>query len=173
MFYHDGSYPDVTAEDVLLEEVRRSYAIVKWLETAIQSWQLSPEDPDSEWARLQQESESGESSAPLEAMSTSKSTGLPKLGTVVIFEKGGTVAPTEYAAWLDRYKAEREWAAKAAKMAIDAGVAERLVRLAEREVDTIVQVIQAYHREIGIPMTPDNVAALGRHLRAIGGRQAG
>lgn len=172
VFYHAQDLPDVGPEQVLLEEVRRSYTIVKWLELMIAAWQVSAEDPDLEWQRLQEASEDdpgGLESAPLTAMATSRSTGLPMLGTVVRFEKGGVVAPTEYAAWLDRYERERLLAIRAAKMAIDAGVQERLVRLAEREVDTIVAVFRAAFAEMGLELTPDRVAVIGRQLRSIGG----
>lgn len=172
-FYHVDDVPDVPPEQVLLEEVRRSRTIVLWLQMMVESWRMAPEDPDEEWQRLQAESEgSGEESAPLEAMAKSRSTGLPPLGTVVRFEKGGTVAPTEYAAWLDRYERERIHAARVAKMAIDAGVAERLVQLEEQKVDTLLEAIRAYHREAGIEMTPERARILGRQLRGIGGAVA-
>ena len=169
-FYQVQDLPQVGPEQVLLEEVRRAYTIVKWLELMISAWQTSPEDPDAEWQRLQVESEDGGAEdAPLTAMAVSKSTGLPMLGTIVRWDKGGTVAPTEYAAWLDRYERERLLAIRAAKMAIDAGVQERLVRLAEREVDTIVAVFRASFAEMNLELTPDRVAVIGRQLRAIGG----
>lgn len=167
---------EVTPEQVLLDEVRRSAGIVAWLEMMISQWRMQPESPEEELARIQAEDpDAPPQDGPelLEQMRIGKSTGLPTLGTVVYWEKGGTIAPTEVAAWLDRYLDERQQAMRAAKAAIDAGVAERLVRLAEREVDTIVAVFRATFAEMGIELTPDRVAIMGRHLRAIGGKAAG
>jgi hypothetical protein len=164
--------PDVTPEQLLLDEVRRSAAIVAWLELMISQWRMVPESPEEELARVTAEDPDGPpSDGPelLEHMRIGKSTGLPALGTVVYWEKGGTVAPTEVAAWLDRYERERTMAVRAAKAAIDAGVAERLVRLAETQVATFLAVIRDYHAKAGLEMTPERVALLSQSLRALGG----
>jgi hypothetical protein len=87
----------------------------------------------------------------------------------VYFKNGGTVAPTEVAAWLRLYGEERDRAVKAAKTAIDAGIAERLVRIAEREVDVMVAVLRASLEELGLPVTPEVGVVVARQLRAIGG----
>lgn len=63
-----------------------------------------------------------------------------------------------------RLLAER---AKLAKMAIDAGVAERQVRIAEQQGAVIVEVLQATLNELGVEVTPDVAATVGRHLRAV------
>lgn len=175
MFYRI-EMPPISPEEVLLEEVHRSSAIVRWLEEMIDQWRIEPEDVDAEWARIQANQaalrdgdDPPDPDAALELVAKSNQTGLPKLGTVVYFDKGGTVAPTEVAAWLRVYGEERDRAMKAAKIAIDAGIAERLVKLAEREVDTIVAVIRASLQEMGLDLTPERVAIVGRQLRAIGG----
>jgi hypothetical protein len=137
-------------------------------------WRIEPETPEEELARLQAEDPDVPATGAelLQLMNTSKSTGLPALGVVVTWERGGTIAPTEVSAWLRMYLDERQQAVRAAKAAIDAGVAERLVRLAEREVDVLVEVIRASFAEMGLELTAERVEIVGRHMRAIGGRVA-
>lgn len=173
-FYQAHLPENLTAEQVLLDEVRRSAAIVQWLQMMISQWRIEPETPEEELARLEADDPDAPANGSelLQLMNTSKSTGLPALGVVVTWEKGGTIAPTEVAAWLRMYLDERQQAVRAAKAAIDAGVAERLVRLAEREVDALVEVIRASFAEMGLELTADRVAIIGRHMRAIGGRVA-
>jgi hypothetical protein len=177
MTFYRVDLPDISPEAALLEEVRRSAGIVRWLQMMIEQWRMDPEDVDAEWARLQANKDqlrAGETLAdgdePLEMVAKSSQTGLPKLGTVVYFDKGGTVAPTEVSAWLRLYMDERAHLTSVCKAALSAGVQERLVRLAEQEVDTIVAVIRASITEMGLEWTPDRVAIVGRQLRAIGGR---
>ena len=166
-FYHLEGLPDVPAEQVLLEELRRSRGIVLWLQLAIEQWRTCPESADEEWQRL---NDPGASSG-LEPLGMSTSTGLPLQGAVVLFDKGGAVTQTEMAAWLDRYERERTWAAKVAKMVIDAGVAERVVRVLEQEIDLMVGALRASFTDMGLELTPERVEIVGRHLRAIGGQQ--
>lgn len=64
-----------------------------------------------------------------------------------------------YAAWLDRH-------ARNCKLAIDAGIAERQVRLAEQQGELIVKVIRAALDELGLD-TPDVIPVVARHLRAV------
>jgi len=175
MFYRI-EMPDVTPEEVLLEEVQRSSAIVRWLEEMIDQWRMEPEDVNAEWERLnagrdavRHDGPAAGTDEPLGFVAKSEQTGLPKLGTVVYFDKGGTVAPTEVAAWIKIYQDERMMAVKAAKTAIDAGIAERLVRIAEREVDVMVAVLRATLEELGVPVTPQVGVVVARQLRQIGG----
>src|SRR5882757_11552030 len=169
MFYRI-EMPEVTPEEVLLEEVQRSSAIVRWLEEMIDQWRVEPLDTDAELrALIESEGPEAAGDSQLDAAATSRQTGLPRLGTVVYFDKGGTVAPTEVAAWIKIYQDERMMAVKAAKTAIDAGIAERLVRIAEREVDVMVAVLRASLEELGLPVTPEVGVVVARQLRAIGG----
>lgn len=62
--------------------------------------------------------------------------------------------------WEDRH-------AKVSKMAIDAGIAERQVRLAEGQGRLIVDVLRGALRDVGIPETPELAAAIGRRLRTM------
>lgn len=57
--------------------------------------------------------------------------------------------------------------AKLAKMAIDAGVAERQVRMAEKTGAMIVEVLKLSLVELGVEVTPAVAETVGRHLRAV------
>lgn len=102
-FGGDLHITNVTAEQALIEEVRRSTAMVRWLEERIGTWNYD----DSEGAAMG---------------------GLPKM--VGETYRGGMTI-TDQQAWMIVYREERAHAAKVAKMAIDAGIAERMVRIAE------------------------------------------
>src|SRR5882757_1953725 len=170
MFYRI-EMPDVTPEEVLLEEVQRSSAIVRWLEEMIDQWRVEPAGVDAELRELieAQDPDAPDETPDLDGLTRSPRTGLPQLGTVVYFKNGGTVAPTEVAAWIKIYQDERMMAVKAAKTAIDAGIAERLVRIAEREVDVMVAVLRATLEELGVPVTPQVGVVVARQLRQLGG----
>lgn len=102
-FGGDLKITNVTAEQALIEEVRRSTAMVRWLEERIGAWQYDI-DPQAELG------------------------GLPRMMGETW--KGNSQL-TDQHAWLICYREERAHAAKVAKMAIDAGIAERMVRIAE------------------------------------------
>lgn len=166
MVFYRVEMPEITPEEVLLEEVQRSSAIVRWLEEMIDQWRIHSAD------RLDDDFDEDDESA-LELVASSVRTGLPKMGTVVFHSKGAILAPTEVNAWLRQYGEERDRAIKAAKTAIDAGIAERIVRMAEREVDTIVAVLRASLQELGVPVSPEVTQVVARQLRAVEGRVVG
>jgi len=70
----------------------------------------------------------------------------------------------------------RDWMvdlAKVSKLALDAGIAERQVRAAERLGATIANVLRAVAGELGLDLEePDVAEAVSRHLRAIDGGTA-
>jgi hypothetical protein len=69
--------------------------------------------------------------------------------------------------WVELYQRERTHLVRVAKAAIDAGIDERRVRLAEEQGQIIVQVLKATLAELGVEVTPDVAATVGRHLRAV------
>ena len=69
--------------------------------------------------------------------------------------------------WLELYHRERQHLVKVAKAAIDAGIDERRVRLAEEQGRVIVDVLKATLAELGVEVTPEVAAVAGRHLRAV------
>lgn len=157
MTFYGVDLPELGFAATLAEEVHRSRAIVVWLQLLIEQWRTDEDQVVS-----------GGDGDP-EVLARAPGTGLPKLGTVVYFDKGGTVAPTEVAAWLSRYMEERQHLARVTKMALDAGVSERLVSAVEQSADAMVTAIRGFADEAGIELTPERLAILGRHLRAVDG----
>lgn len=116
-FGGDRTLPDIsdtTAEEALLEEVRRSVAMVRWLEMKIGEWS----DDDGPEER----------------------NGLPNL---VDETAKGVPATTNEQAWLLLYREERAHMAKTAKMAIDSGIAVRMVRIAESQGQMLADAVRA------------------------------
>lgn len=70
--------------------------------------------------------------------------------------------------WLELYHRERGHLVKVAKACIDAGIDERRVQLAEQQGALIVQVVRATLSDLGVDLTEDVAATVGRHLRAVG-----
>ena len=116
-FGGDLTITNVTAEQALLEEVRRSVAMVRWIEERIGVWAVPTDWRDQDRG------------------------GLPALN--VPPRAGIPASATEEAAWLLLYRQEREHSARISKMALDAGIAERLVTIAEDQGKVLVSVIQA------------------------------
>lgn len=119
-----NDYPDITPEQALLEEVRRSYAMVRWLEDRIGQWEWLADNGD-----IKDHPEIG---------------GLPLLLTETT---RGYSQETDQHQWLVLYREERAHAARMAKLAIDAGIAERMVRLAEDQgsllANAVKQILEA------------------------------
>lgn len=127
---------DVTPEQALLEEVRRSVALVRWLEEKISSWQIDTSpltDPPTQ-ARAQE-------------IKMARGLGLPAL-TEETFK--GTPYATDAHSWLILYREERDHMVKVSKLTIDAGIAERQVRLAENQGLLLATAINAILRALSL-----------------------
>jgi len=111
---------NITAETALLEEVRRSVAMVRWLEEKIGAWQI--DGPDSEGGDLD-----------------GRALGLPAL---VEETSKGAPGMTDVQAWLLLYREERKHAAQVAKMCIDANISKRMVDLATTQGTVLTVVIR-------------------------------
>ena len=83
---------------------------------------------------------------------------------VITSEFGGYQAPS---VWLEMYWQAHDRLVRVAAATIKAGVEERKVRIAEREMDAVAEAIHATLRDIGVDVTPEVGASLGRHLRAV------
>lgn len=129
LFGGDKSKIDITPEQAILEEVRRSVAMVRFLEEAIAKWQYN-------------------SGAEPEA-------GLGGLPQLVDETMKGNASFTDEREWLLLYRAEREHMVKVARMAIDAGIAERLVTIAEDQGRTLAIAIRMVLD--ALDLTPDQV----------------
>jgi hypothetical protein len=96
-----------SAEEILIAEVRRAAAFVRYLEEQIGQWQAAKGRLDPH------------------------GTGLPEL--LDRFE--GKAIPTEQREWLVMYRDERKHLAAVAKSCIDAGISQRMVEMAQRVSD--------------------------------------
>jgi hypothetical protein len=120
---------NVTAEAALLEEVRRSVAMVRWLEGRISEWQLPRND------------------APESNLMEGRPLNLPPL---VEETSKGAPGATDVQAWLLLYREERKHAAVVAKMCIDANISKRLVDLAATQGQVISNIVRLVLQDLEI-----------------------
>jgi len=136
----DPSIANLTPESALLEEVRRSAAMVRFLEERIAVWNLTEVSQEtielivSHPTRTRGDRESmrhyiDEVLEQLPLSDPDSPHHLPPLSE--IHPKTGFTSFTDAREWLLLYREERGHLARTAKMCIDAGVASRLVSLAE------------------------------------------
>lgn len=71
--------------------------------------------------------------------------------------------------WLKLYQQERDRLRQVAKTAIDAGIAERQVRLAEQQGELIAQVIRGILEDLGVADRPEVPTVVRRHLELVAG----
>lgn len=83
---------------------------------------------------------------------------------VATSEFGGHDAPS---VWVEMYWQAHDRLVRVAAATIKAGVEERKVRVAEREMDAVAEAIHATLKDIGVEVTPEVGRSLGRHLRAV------
>lgn len=117
---------NITAEAALLEEVRRSVAMVRWLEEKIGDWQTGPDAIGAP----------GETSV---IDPTTGGTGLPRL---VEETSKGSPGMTDVQAWLLLYREERKHAAQVSKMCIDANISKRMVDIATAQGNALTVVVR-------------------------------
>lgn len=145
----DPSLANLSPEQALLEEVRRSAAMVRFLEERIARWNLNPiaEAMVEEFATAKRPSVAKRADVPSLArhldilLNDIANSELPALTDR--HEKTGIVAFTDAREWLYLYREERGHLARVAKMCIDAGVAQRLVTLAEDQGRILASAIRA------------------------------
>ena len=160
---NDPAIRNLTAEQALLEEVRRSVAMVRWLEEQIGRWdygehllQIEADDfnPDDALAYerskgkykdrrptdIEDSLEAAKTRAREDAATNPDLRGLP---TLVEETSLGTAATTNKAEWLRLYREERTHAARVSKMCIDSGIANRLVSIAEDQGRILSAAIRA------------------------------
>lgn len=131
-FGGDRTTITISPEEALLEEVRRSVAMVRWLEERIGQWRtVDPTNSDS----------------------TVEGNSLPPL---VSETSRGAASFTNEREWLLLYRQEREQAARIAALAIGAGIAERMVHIAEDQGRMLAIAVRAVLEAMNL--TPDQVA---------------
>lgn len=139
LFGGDKNLVDITPEQAILEEVRRAVAMVRFLEQAIAKWQFDA-NPDAKG-------------------------GLGGLPGLVDETFKGNATFTDEREWLLVYRAEREHAVKVARMAIDAGIAQRLVTIAEDQGRTLALAIRMVLDALNL--TPDQIEMVPRVVPGI------
>jgi hypothetical protein len=162
----DPSIANLTPEQALLEEVRRSAALVRFLEERIAQWNLAPAqhatleafaNTPKKFRRADDPSLKAEVEAvfaSLEADNPDSPDYLPPLTS--IHPKTGFTSFTDAREWLYLYREERSHLARVAKMAIDAGVANRLVSIAEDQGRILASAIRAVLTALNL--TPDQAS---------------
>jgi hypothetical protein len=162
---HDPSIASLTPEQALLEEVRRSAAMVRFLEERIAMWNLTPaqeatieefsrSDPKRSDPSLRLRIKEVLDSLPNEDPDSPNH--LPALTQV--HHNTGISSFTEAQAWLTLYREERGHLTRTAKMCIDAGVATRLVSIAEDQGRILASAIRAVLS--ALRLTPDQTAMI-------------
>lgn len=72
--------------------------------------------------------------------------------------------------WVEMYDAERRLLIQASQAAIRCGVAERQVRIAERQGELIANAVRAILQALGVADHPDAAEVVRRELKAAGAR---
>lgn len=134
LFYGAGDRAEVSFEEALLEELQRSVAVVRWIESKLATW--------------------GE----LDAYKALNTTDLPALLGEYRTSRSVTIADTEYAAWLRQYQLERRHLADVAKTGIASGIAKELVILKQRDADRMYRILVVALTRMGIQDGDDRVA---------------
>lgn len=119
----DPAIRNITAESALVEELRRSVAMVRWLEGKISTWQINS-SPSLE--------DAGELGLPRLVEETSK----------------GAPGMTDVQAWLVLYREERKHAAQIAKMCIDANISKRMLNIAEMQGGVLSKIVSGVLKEL-------------------------
>ena len=163
----DPSIANLTPESALVEEVRRSAAMVRFLEERIAHWGLDFDEAVLDWLERDPNSHKSFTKpemaervrqylASLDDEDPSSLQHLPEL--IQIQSKTGLSSYTNKREWLYLYREERAHLARVAKMALDAGVAQRLVSLAEDQGRILSSALRAVLSALSL--TPEQQRAV-------------
>lgn len=124
-------------EEAHLEELWRSVAIVRWIESKLATWGDTGDGGKGQW--------------------DSEDTGLPPLlqehwGRVAV-----TISDTEYAAWLRQYLLERKHLAAVAADGIKSGIAKQVVQIYQQQADMMNRIIRRALGELGLDPDDDRL----------------
>lgn len=168
----DPSLANLTPEQALLEEVRRTAAFVRFLEERIGSWNLTPPSQEVVEAfaasthpighkAMRESGLSGQIEKVLEELDHQDPDSpnyLPAL--TAVHPRTGLTSFTDAREWLYLYREERGHLARVSKMCIDAGVAQRLVSIAEDQGRILAAAIRAVLQALNL--TPEQAALVPR-----------
>lgn len=147
---NDPTIATLSPEQALLEEVRRSAAFVRFLEERIGRWNLTPAQDEviERFANAPQKRSRKDPAlnAAIDRLfddldQDPEAADLPALTQV--HPKSGFSSFTDAREWLFLYREERAHLARVSKMCIDAGVAQRLVTIAEDQGRILASAIRA------------------------------
>ena len=134
--------------DALMEEIARTAGHVRWLQGIV----LGINPDDLIWGKTEEE----------------HSTGFDDKNNYDITKHGAV--PN---IWMQLYQKEREHLVNVSKIAIGAGIAERQVKIAERQGDMIVKIMKAVLGDPKLGLTAEQQEeakhVVGHHLRLIAG----
>lgn len=170
----DPTIATLSPEQALLEEVRRSAAFVRFLEERIATWNLAPvsEQLIEEWAERTYQQKRKDPSLEariddlfdaLEQNDPDHPAFLPSL--TAVHEDTGITSFTDAREWLTLYREERGHLARTAKMCIDAGVAQRMVSIAEDQGRILASAIRAVLTALNL--TPAQAQAVPQIVPAV------
>lgn len=160
---HDPTIASLTPESALLEEVRRSAAMVRFLESRIAMWNLTEHSHDVIEAFVKAGPKRGDDPTMAQRVEATIATiheeaDLPALTNV--HPRTGLTSFTDAREWLYLYREERGHLARVAKMCIDAGVAQRLVSIAEDQGRMLSTAIRAVLNALNL--SPEQAALIPR-----------
>lgn len=161
----DPSIATLSPEQALLEEVRRSAAMVRFLEERIGRWNLTPVDQSviEQFAQSTKRADVQSMRRHVEGVLQNLDPDQPDSAAYLpplseIHPKTGFTSFTDAREWLYLYREERGHLARVAKMAIDAGVAQRLVSIAEDQGRILASAIRAVLQ--ALQLTPEQANAV-------------
>lgn len=83
-------------------------------------------------------------------------------------DQGITMHPAfKPSVWVEMYQSERAMLVRVCKAAIDAGIAERQVRIVERQGELFAEAIQGILGDLGVLHNPKTPEVVRRHLYAL------
>lgn len=164
---NDPSIANMTPESALLEEVRRSAAMVRFLEERIAMWNMGEVQTETLERFVNAPAKKIINQPSREALIREILDGLPHEDPdspahlpplTAVDNKTGISSFTDAREWLYLYREERGHLARTAKMCIDAGVAQRLVSLAEDQGRILATAIRAILGALSL--TPEQQALI-------------
>lgn len=131
-----GLAREIEPHEALIEEIHRTAGHVSWLGSVVEQMRVAP--------------------VPGQVEANGKDAEGEQAGTTV-------VASVAAETWLNLYRDERDRLVRVSKAAIDAGVAERQVRIVEAQAQRLAQVVTAIIRDLGHDLRDAKVREIVRH----------
>lgn len=150
-----GDRAVVQPHDVLLDELRRSYALVGNIERSMGAWMAEGVPSEGTGAVVD-----GEHVVASGISEEQQGAGLPQLIAVHTTDKAVGFTDTEWAAWMKIYREERQHLVKVAQACAALGVLERHQRMLEANARFMRQVLERGLEALGVQAEPERIAAV-------------